>query len=529
MKRSPTDSSSPENVTPEETARAIASGVARLDLDRAAAYAGLRTLRTAKATALRREEKLLARKYGANHPRIAELSQRREANTIFERDLAIAHTLAATPPPPVDPKAYSFHGHVVGSDEKPLEHRTVALYNAKGEWIKDLGYGCSDSAGYFLLERKSVEGVEKAGVVATIRVYDGKELVHTEAEPLRVTSGRADYRRITIRAGGACTPPPGPPDESPPPPVTVPDVLGEREAAAKANLERAGFTVESNTRGADSKNVGRVIEQKPAGGSKAAPGSGVTIVVGMPQPKVAVPEVTGRTLREAEALLEKADLSVGRIEPSDAPLRSRVLKQSPAAGAQAEPGTAVDLVVEPPVEKVIVPKVVKLALGEAKKAIAKSGLTVGKINPARAGDTKIVVEQSPAAGTEVEQWDAVHLSVEEGPDQVVVPRLARMKLPEAKKTLEKARLKVGRINPPDASAKGIVTRQSPAEGAEVEEGTSVDLDFVCPPAEEPRQDKSGCASFIPIFTRKIFRCEPVSNFGTSLSWSSGDTASTAMP
>jgi beta-lactam-binding protein with PASTA domain/predicted Ser/Thr protein kinase len=63
--------------------------------------------------------------------------------------------------------------------------------------------------------------------------------------------------------------------------VTVPDETGRKEADAKADLQGRGFTVvvtQQNT--TDSSMDGRVVDQTPNGGSKADPGSTVTLVVG---------------------------------------------------------------------------------------------------------------------------------------------------------------------------------------------------------------------------------------------------------
>ena len=102
------DRPSSENISPEETAGAVANGVGQLDLDRASAYAGLTSLRSGQSEAYAREEKLLARKYGDQHPRVLAVAQRRAANEVFLRDLAVAHALAATPPPQTDATTYSF-------------------------------------------------------------------------------------------------------------------------------------------------------------------------------------------------------------------------------------------------------------------------------------------------------------------------------------------------------------------------------------------------------------------------------------
>ena len=56
------------------------------------------------------------------------------------------------------------------------------------------------------------------------------------------------------------------------PEVTVPDVTGQSESAAKATLEGKGFNVTTSTQTSTSTPAGNVISQSPAGGSHA-PGS----------------------------------------------------------------------------------------------------------------------------------------------------------------------------------------------------------------------------------------------------------------
>jgi serine/threonine-protein kinase len=61
----------------------------------------------------------------------------------------------------------------------------------------------------------------------------------------------------------------------------VPDLLGERPAAARAKLESAGFKVQTLAQGVtDASQVGTVVDEQPAGGRRAPVGSTVTIYIG---------------------------------------------------------------------------------------------------------------------------------------------------------------------------------------------------------------------------------------------------------
>ena len=490
MKRTTITRPSPEDVPPEETARVVANGVAQIDLDRAAAYAGLGTLRTAKATSFAREEKLLARKYGANHPRVAAVAERRASNAVFQRDLTVAHSLATTPAPAVDAGSYVFHGFVRDCDRKPLARLSVALYDANGKWIASLGYGCTDERGYFILRGAPAPQSGRAGGTAEIRVHDAeRKLVHREAGAVTPAAGAIDYREIVICDDGTCVPPPDVPDEPPPTPVKVPDVIGRTEAEAKAVLQKAGLKTETSTRETTPDNVGRVLEQTPAAGTEAALGSVVKIVVGVPMATIAVPNVTGVSLREARVLIGKAELVIGKVEPADAQLQAKVIGQSPAAGARVERGSTVDLVVEKPVVMIQVPRVLDLTLAEARKILVKVGLTVGTIKPSGASESSIVVEQSPGPNASVAAGTPVHLGVKEVTPKVTVPSVIDAKLSAATKVLEKAKLKVGRITPPLTAKDGIVLKQSPTAGTAVDEGSAVDLEVRATPSPAKNQQR----------------------------------------
>jgi len=63
--------------------------------------------------------------------------------------------------------------------------------------------------------------------------------------------------------------------------VTVPDVVGDTEAAGTAEIEALGLTVTATTANSSSVAAGLIISQSPAAGAEVAPGSAVAIVVSL--------------------------------------------------------------------------------------------------------------------------------------------------------------------------------------------------------------------------------------------------------
>jgi beta-lactam-binding protein with PASTA domain len=466
----------PRDVSVEEVDKAVTQQLASLDPQRAQAVAELHKVRIARAESFVREKQRLTLKYGPEDPRLAILDAKIRFNDGLTRDLGFEAVRAGTEVPVVDKNSFVFHGFVRNCAGDPKPGLTVALYDGQGAWIRGMGYGCTDEHGYFKMQGAGLsDAAGAAPVVAKIRVYDKQTLLVTDAKPLPITPGKSEYRLIIVCDDGTCPPPPGDTDEPPPQPVTVPDVVGKTADAAKAELKKAGFTAKSSTRPTGSKQVGYILEQKPEGGDLAARGSEVAIVEGIAEPLVPVPDIVSQTLRDAKTILENAGFVTGKIEPANASEQNKVVKQSPKGGGEAERGAAVDLVIEVPVEKVAIPNVEKLSLGEARKTILAKGLTVGKITPNGAGDEQLVIAQSPKAGTEVERGTAVDLVIEVPVKRVAVPNVEKLTLGEARKTLLAKSLTVGKITPNGAGDEQLVIAQSPKAGAEVEPKAPVDL------------------------------------------------------
>lgn len=131
--------------------------------------------------------------------------------------------------------------------------------------------------------------------------------------------------------------------------LTVPAVVGFDQATAEATIASAGFVVGAVTT-ATSATVpaGNVISQTPAGGSMAAAGTAVNLVVSLgPAQPTTVPDVVGLSQAAAEASIAAAGLVTGTVSSvnSDTVPAGNVISQDPAGGSSATSGTPVDLVV----------------------------------------------------------------------------------------------------------------------------------------------------------------------------------------
>ena len=121
-------------------------------------------------------------------------------------------------------------------------------------------------------------------------------------------------------------------------------------------------------------------------------------------------------------------------------------------------------------------------IGERQKAaedlLEEAGLTVGEITKIPAVDeTQVpgtVLDQDPAAGTEVEEDTPVNLTVISAPDLVVVPPVEGLSPDQVQLVLDGVELvPVFDEEPSDTIPEGFVTRTDPPSGTEVEPGSTV--------------------------------------------------------
>lgn len=227
-------------------------------------------------------------------------------------------------------------------------------------------------------------------------------------------------------------PPPGPADKDcaflslfcSNPPVTltvsagpgqaeVPDVAGLERGVAERRIETAGFLAEVVMRPSEEVEKGLVIRSDPPGGATAQQGSTVTLYVSSGVPRVRVPALVGLARDAAVARLEELDLEARVVERKDTAPAGQVLEQDPDPGSRVEVGSVVTLTVSSGVELVVVPDLVGAERPDAVTALRSLGLVVSVTEQAVDDSTQsnVVLQQTPAGGSEVERGSTVQLVV----------------------------------------------------------------------------------------------------------------------
>ena len=130
--------------------------------------------------------------------------------------------------------------------------------------------------------------------------------------------------------------------------IPIPDVAGQSEATARANLNSAGFTsITVANEASGDVPAGNVIRVDPAPGTEVPANQAITLVISSGREQATVPPVEGLNEQNARSQIEAAGLvvSVSEQDVSNPGQDGRVLSQSPVANQQVNRGDTVNIVV----------------------------------------------------------------------------------------------------------------------------------------------------------------------------------------
>ncbi len=131
--------------------------------------------------------------------------------------------------------------------------------------------------------------------------------------------------------------------------VSVPNVVGQNVDDARSALIAAGLVVSTTKQQTTDQPEGTVLSQSPPSGTNVQKGGTVNLVVATAPPKVAVPDVMGRTQADAVARIRSAGLvaSVVTVTPPTAGCTEaddgNVVAQDPPGDSQVEKASRVKI------------------------------------------------------------------------------------------------------------------------------------------------------------------------------------------
>jgi serine/threonine-protein kinase len=276
--------------------------------------------------------------------------------------------------------------------------------------------------------------------------------------------------------------------------VPVPNVVGQKTAAAVAKLKAAGLGAQVTSVPATAA-AGTVLAENPQAGTRV--GKGSTVALRVSKGQATVPDVRGQDVASAKAALTAAGLVPTVFQVPGAEPKGTVTGQNPlpnkkvargskvrinvSAGAAASGGapTTQSTTTTTATQQVQVPNVVGLQQNVAQRRLNRPGLAVRVQYVASSKPSGQVVDQSPAAGTSMKKGSRVQITVSLGSNATTtqVPDVVGQDQQTATTTLQGAGFEVQVIDVPatDPSQNGNVVDEQPAGGSRAPQGSTVTI------------------------------------------------------
>ena len=206
-------------------------------------------------------------------------------------------------------------------------------------------------------------------------------------------------------------------------------------------------------------------------------------------PEKPVPKVLGMSAADAVNVLKNSDLTpvISDTTFDEKYPRGSVIYQRPNAGETVKVGRRIYLFISGGEPSINVPVLTGKSINDAKFALERIGLYLGKIDSAASTNPEdMIFDQQFPPGTPLKKGDyvGVTLSIGNNPGGIMVPNLIGKSLSEAEKILADSTLKVGKINyqPSVSLLPNTVLDQYPSVGNKVSQGSAVDL-FLTKPVD----------------------------------------------
>ncbi len=196
---------------------------------------------------------------------------------------------------------------------------------------------------------------------------------------------------------------------------------------------------------------------------------------------VPIPDVKGRVLDEAVAILEDAGFEVTPVAEENSDIEPNVVwSQTPEAGELLSEGGKVSIVYNPTNTPIPVPDLSGLTVEQARTALLNLGLTIGQIifqNDEEIAEN-LIVSTSPPAGDQVLGGVTIDLTVSRGSGAVVIPNVQGQSTQAARSLLEGEPFKflITLVEEPSSTVDvGRVTRTSPPIGSPTTKGAPITI------------------------------------------------------
>ncbi|SDP77571.1 Stk1 family PASTA domain-containing Ser/Thr kinase [Lentzea jiangxiensis] len=277
--------------------------------------------------------------------------------------------------------------------------------------------------------------------------------------------------------------------------ASVPSIVGLSPLEAKEKITKVGLVAvqedvacEPGPAGTPAKctadQINKVVSVNPAEGMQILKGGQVTIAVGAPPGEGTVPDLTGKTPQDAQAVLDKdpngfkLQQSDQTIEVDDPGKAGKVAQQNPAVGLKLKKGGTITIQLGKAPDRQNVPNVVGDDQNDARQTLEGSNFKV-VIEPVDSSKPEgTVLSQTPQGNAKVDKGATVTLRVSKG-NQIEMPDLTGLSEREADAKLKQlgwnGNLNVQEQQVGDPTQTKKVVAQNPARGTTITKGSTVTI------------------------------------------------------
>ena len=260
--------------------------------------------------------------------------------------------------------------------------------------------------------------------------------------------------------------------------TTAPALDSLSRAEAEQVAAKVGLSIDFSDAYSETVARGMVISTKPGPGSKILKGATIEAAVSNGPERHAMPVVVGLSRAAAEAAIEKAKLTVGKIADgySDQVADGTVLSASEQPGARLKKRTAINLVVCVGPEPIAITDYQGTPYDAASAALTSAGFRVVEQSAYSHKVAKdLVLRQDPQSGR-APRGATITLTRSLGPLLVTVPSVQRMAVPAARKVMREAGFKT-KLQPIGINRDGLnyVVYTNPVARATVAKGSTIIL------------------------------------------------------
>ena len=187
----------------EEIFSKIDSSLEQTDRLRADNLDKMAVVQQVNTTALTKERQRLVGKYGADDLRVQRIDAKLKFTEGFTQDLKVEIDKTKIQVPTRDRNTWMLHGRVLqAKDKQGIPGLTVSLSDSQGQWVRELGYACTDERGYFAIiypPKNDKAATEPPKEPVFIMVADAeRHILYRGSEALTVELGQVIYREIFL-------------------------------------------------------------------------------------------------------------------------------------------------------------------------------------------------------------------------------------------------------------------------------------------------------------------------------------------